>query len=163
MEDLKWNQGLRWWQTVILQLRGDNKVERLATLAPVKIPAASLNSGRGGAQSSRLVAAQTSRGCWCGGRGRLKSERGKCSHSHGLWTSNIAAGYSFCEVISCQNGKKRQSMWLTIKTATASKSLVTCPLCSLCFEEVLIKAVRMIGRGAQGHRSSVCLFTRGDV
>lgn len=33
------------WQKVILQNRGDNKVDRLANLAPAKIPAACLNSG----------------------------------------------------------------------------------------------------------------------
>lgn len=37
---------LRGKQAVISQHLGDNKVERLATLAPVKIPAACLKSGK---------------------------------------------------------------------------------------------------------------------
>lgn len=45
---------------------------------------------------------------------RLKSERGKCSHSQGLWAPYAVANYLFNEVISFRKAE-RQFVWLEIK------------------------------------------------
>lgn len=99
-------------------------IKRLWTGAPVKIPAVCLTSReRGGWGRSRAREKEI----------RLRSERGKCSHSQGLWAPYIAANYLLSEVISFRTA---ELMWLAIKCPYFSLSrempfLFACPRQSL--------------------------------
>lgn len=118
---------------VCMKLSGSTSscIKRLWTGATVKIPAVCLTSPRGGAelQAEREKQSQRKKEI------RLKSERGKCSHSQGLWAPYIAANYLLSEVISFRTAA-RQLMRLAIKCPYFSLSrempfLSACPQQSL--------------------------------
>lgn len=103
---------------VIRQCQVCSWVKRLWTGATVKIPAVCLTGLRGGAE----LQAERERSRAREKEIRLKSERGKCSHSQGLWAPYIAANYLLNEVISFRTAE-RQLMWLAIKCPYFSLSL----------------------------------------